>query len=131
MDLALNNLQWLICHKTQPNPTNQPFSSSTRMTLALNNQTNIHTDVCIHAHTYIDVYIHIYIYTHMYTHNQIYMYTYTHINVSYMYIPFPHAYKVSFINQYTPSIFSIKRQFSSELKISLRDFLFKIVFDII
>ena len=20
-DLALNNLQWLICHKTQPNPT--------------------------------------------------------------------------------------------------------------
>ena len=30
MDLALNNLQWLICHKTQPNqptnqPTNQPF----------------------------------------------------------------------------------------------------------
>ena len=22
-DLALNNLQWLICHKTQP--TNQPF----------------------------------------------------------------------------------------------------------
>ena len=21
MDLALNNLQWLICHKTQPNPT--------------------------------------------------------------------------------------------------------------
>ena len=21
IDLALNNLQWLICHKTQPNPT--------------------------------------------------------------------------------------------------------------
>ena len=21
MDLALNNLQWLICHKTQPNQT--------------------------------------------------------------------------------------------------------------
>ena len=21
MDFALNNLQWLICHKTQPNPT--------------------------------------------------------------------------------------------------------------
>ena len=21
-DLALNNLQWLICHKTQPNQTN-------------------------------------------------------------------------------------------------------------
>ena len=21
MDLALNNLQWLICHKTKPNPT--------------------------------------------------------------------------------------------------------------
>ena len=22
MDLALNNLQWLICHKTKPNQTN-------------------------------------------------------------------------------------------------------------
>ena len=26
MDLALNNLQWYICHKTQPNqPTNPPI----------------------------------------------------------------------------------------------------------
>ena len=23
MDLALNNLQWLICHKTKPNPTDK------------------------------------------------------------------------------------------------------------
>ena len=23
LDLALNNLQWLICHKTKPNQTNQ------------------------------------------------------------------------------------------------------------
>ena len=23
MDLALNNLEWLMCHKTKPNQTNQ------------------------------------------------------------------------------------------------------------
>ena len=27
VDLALNNLQWLICHKTQPNPTKPNFES--------------------------------------------------------------------------------------------------------
>ena len=26
-DLALNNLQWLICHKTKPNQTNQQLES--------------------------------------------------------------------------------------------------------
>ncbi len=26
-DLALNNLQWLICHKTQPNPTQSYISN--------------------------------------------------------------------------------------------------------
>ena len=25
-DLALKNLQWLICHKTEPNPTKQTLS---------------------------------------------------------------------------------------------------------
>ena len=26
MDLALNNLQWLICHKTKPNQTKAMYS---------------------------------------------------------------------------------------------------------
>ena len=26
-DLAINNQQWLICQKTEPNQTNQSFSS--------------------------------------------------------------------------------------------------------
>ena len=29
-DLVLNNLQWLICHKTQPNPT-QPNVIQTKL----------------------------------------------------------------------------------------------------
>ena len=38
-DLALNNLEWLICHKTQPNPT-EPYIYLIYMheeDLALNN----------------------------------------------------------------------------------------------
>ena len=40
LDLALNNLQWLICHKTQPTPTNPNLIYSIYMykeDLALNN----------------------------------------------------------------------------------------------
>ena len=49
MNLALNNLKWLICHKTKPNQTTfgkgscqlgikqYDYCSSKRTTLALNN----------------------------------------------------------------------------------------------
>ena len=30
MDLALNNLQWLICHKTKPNKTYDKFNTNTK-----------------------------------------------------------------------------------------------------
>ena len=33
MDLASNNLQWLICHKAQPNQTNQIEFESSRISV--------------------------------------------------------------------------------------------------
>ena len=48
MDLAINNLQWLICHKTQPK------LNQTKPTL--------HIDMCTHTHTHTHTYIYIYIY---------------------------------------------------------------------
>ena len=37
-DLALNSLQWLICHKTQPSQNHMYFIYMYREGLALNNQ---------------------------------------------------------------------------------------------
>ena len=36
-DFALNNLKWLICHKTQPNPTKSYIFNMYKKDLALNN----------------------------------------------------------------------------------------------
>ena len=55
MDLALNNLQTLICHKTQP--TNQ--------------HTYIYLYINMHAHILQYIYIYIYIYTHTYTYTRV------------------------------------------------------------
>ena len=49
-DLALNNLQWLIWHKTKPDPTN--------IHTYIHKYTHTHT----HTHTHIYIYIYIYIY---------------------------------------------------------------------
>ena len=70
MDLALNNLQRLICHKiqpTQPNPT-QP-------------QTMCLQIIYIHTYIYIYIYIHIYIYICIYICVCVCIYTYIYIFV--------------------------------------------------
>ena len=48
MDLALNNLQWLICHKAKPNTFN---SKGTRKKKKNNNRTYAHVCECTHTHT--------------------------------------------------------------------------------
>ena len=67
-DLALINLQWLICHKTKQN------------------QTNTYTQICKYRLMQIHTYIHKYVstHTHMYTHTCVHThtYTYTHIYTS-------------------------------------------------
>ena len=106
MDLALNNLQRLICHKIQTTnqPTNQP-TNYRRMCLISRHfeilpiveHSHTHTHILTHAHVcthaYIDmhrhvrthIYTHVYIYTHASTYTQTYwhtpvqMYRYIHI----------------------------------------------------
>ena len=63
-DLALNNLQWLISHRTQPNPTKPNLLYSIYMyeeDLTLNNQQWL-----IFHKTQPNQIIYIYIYTHIY-----------------------------------------------------------------
>ena len=62
-DLALNNLQWLTCHRNQP--TNQHIY--------------IHANIFICLHIYIKVNACIYIHTHTHTHTHTYIYIYIYI----------------------------------------------------
>ena len=72
-DLTLNNLQWLICHKTQPNQKNHLVwwlnryeidSHQALLTLCLNYPiTNIEHSISMNIANYIiNIYIYIYIY---------------------------------------------------------------------
>ena len=56
-DLALNNLQWLIYHKTKPSQTNSHYTNictcvlyTNICTCVLYKYTNICTCVCTHMH---------------------------------------------------------------------------------
>ena len=73
MDLALNNLQRLICHKTEP--TNQTDINSVFIKIRENisnkkcyvvvskpKHIHTHTHTCTHTHSH--TYIHTYAYTH-------------------------------------------------------------------
>ena len=57
LDLALNNLQWLLCHKTKLNQT-KPNQTK----LFIHTHTHSHT----HTHTHIHICIYIYIYIYIY-----------------------------------------------------------------
>ena len=68
MDLVLNNLQGLICHKNQP--TNQQFWTDLFVFLTMSDLFTLH----IFTHTYINIYTNTH--THTHTHTYIYIYIY-------------------------------------------------------
>ena len=61
MDLVLNNLQWLICHKIKPNQTKYTY---------------------IYIHIYIYIYIRTQTRTHIHPYTYIYIYIYIRISTS-------------------------------------------------
>ena len=65
-DLAQYNQQWLICHKTQPNPT-KPDHIDLKIKICIflvNTHAITRTDTHIHTHAHLHTYIHKYIHTY-------------------------------------------------------------------
>ena len=64
--LALNNPQWLICHKTQSKQTNRAnFSRDSKdcWTVTI----IVYIFICTYLHTYIHPYTHLYAYVSLFT----------------------------------------------------------------
>ena len=59
MDLALNNLQWLMYHKTKSNQTGIHITHLNALLVLL---TSIYTTTSLYTRSYVHVYIYIYIY---------------------------------------------------------------------